>query len=464
MGNHRQLIMAKSIPKKPSSSAPWFVRLLRAANPSTAASPKSLTQPRQTPRPEPLQRVLEKSKHHDESGETGLALRVINQAIESGNTSPKLLLEKAILLSKQHRFSEAHEILKALIKLDGEEELATLALEALEASKKIQNKEFEIRQRLVGRLHKLAKTHHASLDILPKPNQLKAKQDLLLLVRKEAEHARTNGATRLSLDLLDTALAEGLQSPWLLHLKAKSLCAIGDFNQAEIIWNELMKSQNRSKLNETINESLNNLANLKKSVLSKRPKKLIASCRKLAAAAGWSAQHLPKPESIQPKTNTQKMVIDEAIAARKAGHSQLSLDLLNKIFDFYASNTRALLQKAEALATLDRISEAFEIWAQLRSIDNEKTAETAQKSLSKWITDQALKKSISESPEEAIAYFINECVNIGKLPEFNNKVFTIMNGSQPPEPEISRKELRLQKMKSQIKFNNAVMDILQARS
>ena len=158
------------------------------------------------------------------------------------------------------------------------------------------------------------------------------------------------------------------------------------------------------------------------------------------------------------------MVIEEAIAARKAGHLQLSLDLLNKIFDFYESNTRALLQKAETLATLGRISEAFEIWAKLRSIDNEKTSETAQKSLSKWITDQALKKSISESPEEAVTYFINEFVNIGKLPEFNNKVFTIMNGNQPLEPEISRKELRLQKMKSQIKFNNAVMDILEART
>ena len=452
--------MAKSISKKPSSSAPWFARLLRAASPS----PKSLTQSRQTPRPESLQRVLEKSEHHDKSGETGRALRVINQAIESGNTSPKLLLEKAALLSKQHQFGEAHEILKTLIKLEGEEELATLASQALKASKKIQNNELETRQRLVGRLHKLAKTHHTSLDIIPKPNQLKAEQDLLLLVRKEAEHARTNGATRLSLDLLDAALAEGLQSPWLLHLKAKSLCGIGDFNQAELIWNELIKSQNRSKLNETINESLNNLANEKRSFLSKRPKKLIASCRKLATSASWPVQYLPNQESIQPKTNTQKMVIEEAIAARKAGHLQLSLDLLNKIFDFYESNTRALLQKAEALATLGRISEAFEIWAKLRSIDNEKTSETAQKSLSKWITDQALKKSISESPEEAITYFINEFVNIGKLPVFNNKVFTIMNGNQPLEPEISRKELRLQKMKSQIKFNNAVMDILQARS
>lgn len=456
--------MAKSIPKQPSAGAPWFARLFRAANPSAAASTKSLTQARETHRPESLQRILDKSKHHDESGKTGLALRVINQAIESGNTSPKLLLEKAVLLSKQNRFGESHEILKALIKLEGEEELTAVASQARKASKKIQNKELEIRQHLVGRLHKLAKTHHASLDILPKPNQLNAKQDLLLLVRKEAEHARSNGATRLSLDLLDAALTEGLQSPWLLHLKAKSLCAIGDFNQAEVIWNELIKSQNRSKLNETINESLNNLASEKKNFLSKRPKKLIASCRKLALSAGWSVQHLPKPESIQPKTNTQKMVIEEAIAARKAGHSQLSLDLLNKIFDFYESNTRALLQKAEALATLDRISEAFEIWTQLLSIDNEKTADTAQKALSKWITDRALKKSISESPEEAIAYFINEFINIGKLPEFNGKVFAIMNGSQLPEPEISHKELRLQKMKSQIKFNNAVMDILQARS
>jgi len=456
--------MAKSIPKKPSAGAPWFARLFRTANPSAAASTKSLTQARETHRPESLQRIIDKSKHHDESGKTGLALRVINQAIESGNTSPKLLLEKAVLLSKQNRFGEAHGILKALIKLEGEEELTAVASQARKASKIIQNKELEIRQHLVGRLHKLAKTHHASLDILPKPNQLNAKQDLLLLVRKEAEHARSNGATRLSLDLLDAALTEGLQSPWLLHLKAKSLCAIGDFNQAEVIWNELIKSQNRSKLNETINESLNNLASEKKNFLSKRPKKLIASCRKLALSAGWSVQHLPKPETIQPKTNTQKMVIEEAIAARKAGNSQLSLDLLNKIFDFYESNTRALLQKAEALATLDRISEAFEIWTQLLSIDNEKTADTAQKSLSKWITDQALKKSISESPEEATAYFINQFVNIGKLPEFNNKVLAIMNGSQPPKPEISRKELRLQKMKSQIKFNNAVMDILQARS
>ena len=456
--------MAKSISKKPSAGAPWFARLFRAVNQSANASPQSLAESRQIRRPESLQDILDKSKHHDESGETGLALRMINQAIESGNTSQRLLLEKAALLSKQHQFGEAHEILKALAKFEGEEDIAALASQALKASKKSQHKELEIRQHLAGRLHKIAKTHHASLDILPKPNQLNTKQDLLLLVRREAEHARSNGATRLSLDLLDAALAGGLQSPWLLHLKAKSLCAIGDFNQAEAIWNELIKSQNRSKLNETIRESLNNLANEKKNFLSKRPKKLIASCRKLASSADWPVQHLPKPESIQPKTNTQKMVIDEAIAARKAGHSQLSLDLLNKIFDFYESNTRALLQKAEALATLDRISEAFEIWAQLRSIDNEKTSELAQKSLSKWITDQALKKSISESPEEAMTYFINEFINIGKLPEFNNKVFSIMNGSQPPDPELSRKELRLQKMKSQIQFNNAVMGILQARS
>ena len=67
-----------------------------------------------------------------------LALEAINQTIENGTSTNQIQFRKALALSKDKQFQEAHEIWTELSNLKNKPKLAASAKQSLDASKKIE--------------------------------------------------------------------------------------------------------------------------------------------------------------------------------------------------------------------------------------------------------------------------------------------------------------------------------------
>ena len=175
-----------------------------------------------------------------------LALETIDRGIENGASTNQILFRKALALSKNKQFQEAHDIWTKLSKLKNKPKLAASAKQSLDASKKIEIQIINSTKRLIDELHATAQKYNQKLDHIPKSRNWSTAADFTPLVLKQTEATRNAQLPKLSADLIDQALASGLESPLLLNDKALSIGMMGQ-QKAALGLLEHLKKTSKSK-------------------------------------------------------------------------------------------------------------------------------------------------------------------------------------------------------------------------
>ena len=389
------------------------------------------------------------------------AIRVLNESIQQGKSSNKLLLKKALLLSDVKQFEESQSILKKLSKAKGDAEISNSAKEALKTVKQLEAEIFNSKLLLIKNMFALANKSNQKLIHTPQPNQLSADHDLALIVRKEAANARNNNRFTLSLKLIDCAFESGIKSPWLSHQKGLTLKAIGKFEEARLIWEKLSKMQNKQKLEEAIKETLDKLDADKDKFTKERPKRLIRHCNAITEDHGWTNQLLPESTSQEAISNPKQLVIDEAKAALQSKKLDLCIELLEASFLYYTNNRQGMLVQAEGLYQAEDIDKAFQILKKLATTKDDKYARKAKAMLSSKLTEKAKTICLQESPNQAIIYYIEQYLTAELNPEYDQGLNDILIEAISPaelssDPELRKHQLRL-------KFNNIFINHLEAK-
>ena len=389
------------------------------------------------------------------------AIKVLNTSIQEGKFNNKLLLSKALLLSNDKQFEESQKILKTLSKTKAEPDISSSAKEALKTIKHLEAEILNSKILLVANMRALAEKYNQKLSCTPQPSQLSEDHDLALILRKEAANARSNNRFQLSLDLIDCAIESGLKSPWLLHQKGLTLKAIGQFDEARLIWEELSKTPRKEKLIQAIEGSLETLKADKEKFVKDRPKRVIRHCKAITKDHKWKNQHLPDSIPQGTKPNSRQLVNDEAKAALESGKSQLCIELMEACSFYYANNRQGLLLQAEALFKLEIDEKAVSLLKKLFTTKEDKYARKAKAMLSSKLTERAITTCADESPEQAIAYYIEQHLIAELNPEYNPKLDDILKKSISSSSFNYDPELRRHLLRS--KFNQIFIDHLEAK-
>ena len=132
------------------------------------------------------------------------ALNVINQSIEGGISTNQILFKKALALTKNNQFQEAHEIWAKLSKLENKPKLAASAQQFLDTCKKIEIQTTDSTRQLISNFTPKP-TNTIKTSHIPKANNWSPEVDIIPLVIKEAEITRNAELPKLSIELIDEA-------------------------------------------------------------------------------------------------------------------------------------------------------------------------------------------------------------------------------------------------------------------
>ena len=361
--------------------------------------------------------AIEETKALDEAGKTKTAVLFLDACIESGLPEEWLLYHKAGYLSKTDSFEEAQTIWKDLVSTGGSPNLIKQCEKALKDSHQQQAEAAEnSASKLLEKLHALAKTESWTFENLHTINEDATPEDITTLIIKESFNARRNNHPALSLDLLDTAIEAGLDSPWLLENKAQSLSALEQFEAAHSLWNELIGLEDKPKLVETAQKALLASKEKEEEAIKDKPLRLIDQFHQIAKSYSYIPEHLPSREQFDLEQDLNTIVIKESFSARRQQKNQLSLDLINEALDNGLDSAWLLDNKAQTLVKLGDFESAKEIWETLVTLQGKpKLVDTAQQSL------DCLEESKRQYEEERPRQLIKQFQEIGKQHHWNFK-------------------------------------------
>ena len=186
-----------------------------------------------------------------------LSLDIVNTAIAAGNDNPWMLDCRARALSALEQFDEAHQIWSKLSQMDNRPALLSSVKTSIEEStQRQQTINTERSTRLLLKLHELAEQELWTLRHLPNAERLTKDFDLTTPIIEESIELLKNNKPNLSLELLEEALKNHLSSPWLDHNKAKTLICLENFEEAELILQNLAMHTDKPKLAEASKDAL----------------------------------------------------------------------------------------------------------------------------------------------------------------------------------------------------------------
>ena len=349
--------------------------------------------------------AIEETKALDEAGKTKAAVLFLDECIESGLPAKWLLYHKAGYLSKTESFEEAQTIWKDLVSTGESPNLIKQCEKALKDSKQQQAEAAEnSASTLLEKLHALAKTESWTFETLHTINEDATPEDITTLIIKESFHARRKNHPALSLDLLDTAIEAGLESPWLLENKARSLSALEQFEAAHALWNELIGLEDKPKLVETAQKALLASKEKEEEAIKDKPLRLIDQFHQIAKSYSYIPEHLPSREQFDLEQDLNTIVIKESFSARRQQKNQLSLDLINEALDNGLDSAWLLDNKAQTLVKLGDFESAKEIWETLVTLEGKpKLVDTAQQSLD--CLEEFKRQYEEERPRQLIKQF-----------------------------------------------------------
>ena len=179
---------------------------------------------------------------------------------------------------------------------------------------------------------------------------------------EQAIALRENGELQASLELLDQAKADGLQSPWIEDNRARALVRLERRAEALAIWEALAEGDDegvRGMAAEMVERQRQQLSPLEAHVL---------------AGSDLSAE--------------LKAELDAAIALRESGQAQASLELLDRLTADGQRSPWLASNRARALLLLDRRDEARAIWQALLGSAHEAVVGAAERMLQELEREQ----------------------------------------------------------------------------
>ena len=428
---------------------------------------KSQSKQKKTSKPSPDQNkaasehlILEKVDKLISENQYKSALDTINSAIDSGITTNKILSRKALALSKNKQFQEAHDIWIKLSKLKNKPKLAASAKQSLDSSKKIEIQIINSTKRLIDELHATAHKYNQKLDHIPKSRNWSTAADITPLVLKQTEATRNAQLPKLSADLIDQALASGLESPLLLNDKALSIGMMGQQKEALGLLEHLKKTSKSKQLINSINANINWINSNSKLHKSKSNLYLAKQTRAIAACNNLDNTFLPEDKEINQKTRIKFLIFRKARAILTE-KPQACLRLVDSILDYFQGDLAALLLKGEALATLKKNDDALCIWKDLTRSSDQNIANKASESISQIFSKKALLISANDSPSQALSFFIEQHFVHSIAPTMNNDIKTILQKLDQPDAEFLDPELQQHQL--QLTFDTHLIKHLEAR-
>jgi tetratricopeptide (TPR) repeat protein len=183
--------------------------------------------------------------------------------------------------------------------------------------------------------------------------------------------AREAGDAELSLRLITTAKEAGIQSPWLRDNEARAQLCLGRKAEAFSIWQELETSSDKG------------VSRLAGELIQAQRRDALEQLKKTCLDALWAPSYLSELEPDGDGLKSFDMaVLNEVIASRKAGHPELSLQLIEKGRELGVGSPWLRDNEARALVNLGRRSDALAIWEELENHpDNAVASQARQMSL-----------------------------------------------------------------------------------
>lgn len=178
---------------------------------------------------DPLTAALEEAIALREGGNAALSLELLQRLEASGLRSPWIHDNIARALHSQGRTADACALWREL-KAVGDRQAAVAAAQMLE----------QLQRQLLEGLHHHCRFHSWPPRHLPSPEQARD-VDALQLALQEAIASREAGKAGLSLALMEEALNQGWQSPWLHDNRARALVNLGRGDEALAVWQELSR-------------------------------------------------------------------------------------------------------------------------------------------------------------------------------------------------------------------------------
>lgn len=178
--------------------------------------------------PDALTASLEEAIHLREQNQALLSLALLERLEAEGITSPWITDNRARAEHVLGRTGNAAALWQGLLN-HHDAAAAEAAAEMLS----------HLQQRLLEGLHHHCSFHSWQPRHLPAPNAAASVAPLHLTL-EEAIAAREAGRAGLSLALMEEALQQGWQSPWLHDNRARALVNLGRSEEAIEVWRELM--------------------------------------------------------------------------------------------------------------------------------------------------------------------------------------------------------------------------------
>lgn len=257
-----------------------------------------------------LTACLEEAIHLREQGRVELSLDLLERLEASGAESPWITDNRARAEHLLGRTSHAAALWQSL-RNHSDSNAAATATQMLS----------QLGQQLLEGFHHHCSFHSWQPRHLPAPNAF-ADGDLLQLALEEAIATREASRAGLSLALMEEALQQGWQSPWLYDNRARALVNLGRVEEALQEWQKLTQSDDAAAA-----------ALAQEALIQQREQQQLAVL-KTHAEEFLSQQRAPEAEALllpawmkHPEDSALLQLLERAIAAQ---HAASGTDLLDK--------------------------------------------------------------------------------------------------------------------------------------
>ena len=338
--------------------------------------------------------VLKESIELRNAGHSEVSLLLIQSARQLGFQSSMLSDNQARALVALKRLPEAVDIWGELIDSPNENvsnnaKKMMAKFDAIAASS-IRKRVDNVASALSVELNNLNSLENNSLS------------EVELCLLKDVVSIRNGGNDQASLEIIDCALSAGAKrDERLLDNRARALNSLKRFPEAISVWNELQRSDDQDVRDRSKQFADNATTKLLQSI----PQVLIPLCENY----GWKVQNLSS-ECVSLK-DLNKLVLQEAIAARQAGKAEFSYQLIDKCLELGLGTPRLKDNQARALINLKRVPEAVLIW---RELLNPATKSGFDQQIHKMLDEYGLIADRTVVGEKCSEYVANGDINAAK--------------------------------------------------
>jgi len=394
--------------------------------------------------------------------ELNKALQNIEKSISNEDSKNQLLLQKADLLLRKGKSNQALQLLIRLKKCKKDLKTSNSAKQFLSHFDSLKHQALIKKNKaFINNIQYIAKQYSYQTKNPPEPQDPSFNIKAIQFIREEAQLSRAADLPILSLELIDQALKAGQQSPWLLYGKALSLDMIGQQREALKILEEIKKINKGEKITKSIDIAIKNAQkgtnNYRQTNLNiYLAKHLRAKARKLKV----DTEFIPDAQIIDARSGIKSLIYKAALNALPK-NPEATINFLDVILDFIPKDGASLLLKGEALFTLKKANKAIQLWAIVAQSNNEKNAQEASKKISKFLARRARKISASQSPQQAITFYIEEHFKLHLTPNPAPQLIHIFKQIDPSNVNFFDPELRQHQL--QVEFNTFLIEYLETQ-